>query len=83
MEHLPQGFATEQTSQAESDLCVHLDAALAAATALGWPKWRTPGTGGAYPKTPVHDFSQGGLKFGARIDFFRGTPADDLMNKGW
>ena len=35
------------------------------------------------PKTPVHDFSQGGLQFGARIDFYRGTAADDLMNKRW
>ena len=33
--------------------------------------------------SPIHDFSQVCVKFGARIDFFRGTIADHLMNKGW
>ena len=73
--HLPQGSATE--------LCVYLDAALAGATKLGWPKWCTPGTGGGYPKRIVHDFEWEKMKYGARIDFCRGTPSDDVRSVCW
>ena len=78
--------AAEPQESAASGLsckCKALDHALHCALSLGWPLWHTPGRGGEFPPTPIHDFSQGCVKFGARIDLFRGTIADHMMNKGW
>ena len=60
-----------------------LDAALRSAVEHGWPVWRTPGGGGAYPKKQDHIFPEAKLQFGARVDFYRGTAKDDLANQRW
>ena len=61
----------------------NLDAAMRLALMHGWPTWHTPGTGGTFPLTPVHNFAHDKLAHGARIDFFRGTQANDLLNVEW
>ena len=60
-----------------------LDAALKEAIELGWPDWVTTGEGGSVSRGKTHDFSWMKLKFGARIDFFRGASSDDLRSPIW
>ena len=62
---------------------IRLDTALKSALERGWPVWHTPGTGGNWPRTCAHDFSQGKVQHGARIDFCRGEVKDDLANIRW
>ena len=59
-----------------------LDDALRYALTFGWPLWCGDGDGKKVPGD-VHDFSFMNLKFGARVDGFRGRPSDDIMNKDW
>ena len=58
----------------------NLDAALKEALVRGWPDWETTGAGGDFPPKEVHDFSYMKLKFGARIDCFRGESSYDFRN---
>ena len=60
-----------------------LDAALECAVLFGWPLWCTDGGGGEVPGKDVHDFSWMNLESGARVDFYRGVPSDDMENKDW
>ena len=60
-----------------------LDTNLLAAVQAGWPLWKTTGEGGSCPKRPCHDFGFNTLQDGARIDFERGSPNDDLANMEW
>ena len=46
----------------------------------GWPTWETSGTGGELPGRPKHEFEHNSLQHGARIDFNRGTCAEDPGN---
>ena len=60
-----------------------LDKALRDAILTGWPIWRSPGTGGKLPNRREHHFAFHKLQQGARIDFYRGTVANDLANVCW
>ena len=60
-----------------------MDDALAVAVSHGWPIWHSPGTGVVFPSTPRFDFTEGTLRESARIDFYRGLPADDHCNAVW
>ena len=63
------------------------DRALDAAIMKAWPiarvVWISPGTGGNSPGRRKHVFQENALADGARIDFYRGTIADDLINVDW
>ena len=50
---------------------------------VGWPIWHTPGGAGGEPPTKVCNFGQSKLQWCARIDFRRGTAADDFLNSKW
>ena len=60
-----------------------LDTNLLAAAQAGRPLWKTTGEGGSCPKRPCHDFGFNALQDGARVDFKRGSPNDDLANMEW
>ena len=64
------------------------DQALDAAIMQAWSSgpgvvWISPGTGGHSPRKQRHVFMENKLQHGARIDFYRGTLADDRCNKQW
>ena len=61
----------------------NLDAALREALSRGWPDWRTTGQGGDLPRKKVHDFSYMKLRYGARIDCYRGEGFHDFKNIVW
>ena len=67
----------------EATVVPELDEALRRARATGWPKWITPGLGGYGPWRTSHDFLWNTLHEGARVDFYRGTWADDRANTEW
>ena len=50
---------------------------------VGWPIWHTPGGAGDEPLTKVCNFADNKLMWCARIDFRRGTAANDLPNSKW
>ena len=64
-------------------LLLELGQALCAAVEEGWPLWLTAPSPGYTPRLVCHDFSVHRLKDGAKIDFSRGTAADDKTNKEW
>ena len=69
-------------------IACHQDQALDAAIMEAWSSgpgvvWNSPGAGGDSPSRQRHVFMQNKLRDGARIDFYRGAPADDLCNIAW
>ena len=80
----PRIIVIEDTEDIErKQKIAELDSAITAAVLRGWPKWKSPGTGGTMPRREIHDFSVNGVKEGARVDFWRGTVHDDIKNEEW
>ena len=75
-------------TRAERIQAVNLEEHLLAAIGLGWPTWCNQNAdraecGGQISGHDKHEFDVHRLKYGARVDMWRGGCEDDIGNKEW